>query len=128
MNTASPVLAVSTAASSANNGARSRSPGVKFRETAMKPETASATSMTRAHHHKDDAAAVRPSTRRGTIISRQPDWWWPRCSLDDEAQPHPAQDHRQGARRDGPDHHPGVADEGMQVGQLGRGSGEDVAP
>ena len=73
MNTARPVLAVSTAVSSANNGARSRSPGVTFRETAMKPETASATSMTRAHHQRDEAAAVRPSTSRGTI-SRQPDW------------------------------------------------------
>ena len=73
MNTASPGLAVSTAARRANNGARSRSPGVTSRETAMKPETASATSMTRANHHKDDAAAVRPRTRRGAI-SRHPDW------------------------------------------------------
>ena len=45
----------------------------------MNWETAWATSMTRAHHHKDDAAAVSPSTSRGTI-SRQPDWWRPRCS------------------------------------------------
>ena len=50
-----------------------------FSETAMKPDTASATSMTRAHHQRDEAAAVRPSTSRGTI-SRQPDWWRPRCS------------------------------------------------
>ena len=45
----------------------------------MNWETAWATSMTRAHHHREEAAAVRPSTSRGTI-SRQPDWWWPRCS------------------------------------------------
>ena len=45
----------------------------------MKPETASATSRTRAHHHRDDAAATRPSTRRGTI-SRHAACWRPRCS------------------------------------------------
>ena len=45
----------------------------------MKPETASATSRTRAHHHRDDAAATRPKTRRGTI-SRHPAWERPRCS------------------------------------------------
>ena len=55
------------------------SPGVTFREKAMKPDTASATSMTRAHHHRDDAAATSPSTRRGTI-SRHPVWDLPRCS------------------------------------------------
>ena len=44
---------------------------VTFRETAIKPDTASATSRTRAHHQRDDAAATRPSTRRGTI-SRHP--------------------------------------------------------
>ena len=45
----------------------------------MNWETAWATSMTRAHHQRDDAAAVSPRTKRGTI-SRQPDWWRPRCS------------------------------------------------
>ena len=50
---------------------RSMSPAVTLRETAMNPDTASATSRTRAHHHREDAAATRPSTRRGTI-SRQP--------------------------------------------------------
>ena len=50
---------------------RSMSPGVTPREKAMKPETASATSMTRTHHQRDDAAATRPKTSRGTI-SRQP--------------------------------------------------------
>ena len=79
MNTARPVLAACTAFSKGSRGARKRSPGVTFSSAAMKPEVASATSMTRAHHQRDDAAAVRPSTRRGTI-SRQPDWWWPRCS------------------------------------------------
>ena len=73
MNTASPVLAVSTAASRGNKGARSRAPGVTCNDAAMNWETAWATSMTRAHHHSEDAAAVSPSTRRGTI-SRQPDW------------------------------------------------------
>ena len=79
MNTASPVLAAITAFSSGSRGARSRSPGVTFSSAAMNWDTAWATSMTKAHHHSDDAAAVRPSTSRGTI-SRQPDWWWPRCS------------------------------------------------
>ena len=50
-----------------------------FSSAAMNPDTASATSMTRAHHQRDEAAAVRPSTSRGTI-SRQPDWCLPRCS------------------------------------------------
>ena len=67
-----PVLAACTAVSSGSRGARSRSPGVTSRDAAMNWETAWATSMTRAHHHREDAAAVRPSTSRGTI-SRQPD-------------------------------------------------------
>ncbi len=50
-----------------------------LRVAAMNWETAWATSMTRAHHHRDDAAATRPNTSRGTI-SRQPDWCLPRCS------------------------------------------------
>ena len=72
MKIARPTLPVSTAASSANKGARSRSPGVTLKVAAMNWETAWATSMTRAHHHNEDAAAVNPSTSRGTI-SRQPD-------------------------------------------------------
>ena len=79
MNTARPVLAACTAFSSGSSGALSRSPGVTFSSAAMNWDTAWATSMTRAHHQSEDAAAVRPSTRRGTI-SRQPDWWCPRCS------------------------------------------------
>ena len=47
--------------------------------------------------------------------------------LDDEAQPHPAQDHHQGAGGDGPHRRPRFPDEGMFVGQVGRGPGEDVA-
>ena len=50
-----------------------------LRETAMNPDTASATSRTSAHHHREDAAATRPSTSRGTI-SRHPAWERPTCS------------------------------------------------
>ena len=74
-----PTLPACTAVISVLSVERSMSPGVTPREKAMKPETASATSMTRAHHHRDDAAATRPKTRRGTI-SRHPAWERPRCS------------------------------------------------
>ena len=43
--------------------------------------------------------------------------------LDDEAQPHPAQDHHQHPRGNGPDRQPCLDDDGMQVGEFGRGSG-----
>ena len=45
----------------------------------------------------------------------------------DEAQPHPAQDHDEGAGGDGPDDHPRLAHQVVGVGQVGRGAGEDVA-
>ena len=75
-----PTLPASTAVKRVRKVDRSMSPAVTLRETAMNPDTASATSRTRAHHHREDAAATRPSTRRGTI-SRQPACWRPRCSL-----------------------------------------------
>ena len=68
-----------TAVSSVFSGALSRSPGVTSSSTATNPDTPSATSITRAHHHSDVAAATSPSTRRGTI-SRQPACCLPRCS------------------------------------------------
>ena len=74
-----PTLPASTAVSRVRRVERSMSPAVTFRETATKPETASAMSSTRAHHQRDDAAATRPSTRRGTI-SRHPACRLPRCS------------------------------------------------
>ena len=74
-----PTLPASTAVIRVRSVERSMSPAVTFRETATKPDTASAMSRTRAHHHRDDAAATRPSTRRGTI-SRQPACRLPRCS------------------------------------------------
>ena len=74
-----PTLPACTAVISVLRVERSMSPGVTFREKAMKPDTASATSRTRAHHQSDEAAATRPSTRRGTI-SRHPACWRPRCS------------------------------------------------
>ena len=46
----------------------------------MKPDTASATSMTSAHHQREDAAATSPSTSLGTI-SLHPACLIPRCSL-----------------------------------------------
>ena len=45
----------------------------------MNPLTASATSITSAHHHSDVAAATSPRARRGTI-SRHPACGLPRCS------------------------------------------------
>ena len=45
----------------------------------MNPLTASATSITSAHHHSDVAAATRPRTSRGTI-SLHPACGLPRCS------------------------------------------------
>ncbi len=45
----------------------------------------------------------------------------------DEAQPHPAQDDDEGARRDGPDDQPRLAHHLVGVGEVGRGAGEDVA-
>ena len=74
-----PTLPASTAVIRVRSVERSMSPAVTFRETAIKPDTASATSRTRAHHQRDDAAATSPSTSRGTI-SRQPACWRPRCS------------------------------------------------
>ena len=74
-----PTLPAWTAVRKVSRGALSRSPGVTLRETAMNPDTASATSRTRAHHQRDDAAATRPRTSRGTI-SRHPACWRPRCS------------------------------------------------
>ena len=53
---------------------------------AMKPDTASAASMTKAHHHRDVAAATRPSTSRGTS-SRQPSWRLPSCSCTIQLRP-----------------------------------------
>ena len=47
--------------------------------------------------------------------------------LDDEAQAHPAQDHHQCPGGDGPHRRPRLPDEGMFIGQVGRGPGEDVA-
>ncbi len=46
--------------------------------------------------------------------------------LDDEAQPHPAQDRHQRARRDGPDREPGQFHYFVAVGEMGRGYGKDV--
>ena len=77
MKMAMPTLPASTAVSSVRSVVLSRSPAVTPRDAAMKPDTASATSMMRAHHHNDVAAATRPSTRRGTI-SRHPFWVCPR--------------------------------------------------
>ena len=74
-----PTLPASTAVIRVRSVERSMSPAVTFRETAMKPDTASATSRTRAHHQRDDAAATSPRTKRGTI-SRHPACWRPRCS------------------------------------------------
>ena len=76
---AMPTLPACTAVSSVLSDALSRSPAVTPSDAAMNPDTASATSMTRAHHHKDVAAATRARTRRGTI-SRQPACLVPRCS------------------------------------------------
>ena len=45
----------------------------------MKPETACATSITRAHHQSEAAAATTPSSSRG-ISSRQPACLAPRGS------------------------------------------------
>ena len=77
MKMAMPTLTASTAVSSVRSVERSRSPAVTPRDAAMKPDTASATSMMRAHHQRDVAAATRPNTSRGTI-SRQPVWVCPR--------------------------------------------------
>ena len=74
-----PTLPASTAVIRVRSVERSMSPAVTPSSEAMKPDTASATSRTRAHHQSDDAAATRPSTRRGTI-SRHPVWDLPRCS------------------------------------------------
>ena len=126
MNTASPVLAAMTAFSSGSRGARNRSPGVTLREAAMNWDVAWATSMTKAHHHSEEAAAVRPSTKPGhhlppaRLVASQ-------VLLDDEAQPHPAQDDHQHPRGHGPHRQPGLLDNGMVVGQSGRGSGENVS-
>ena len=73
-----PTLPACTAMRNVFSGALSRSPGLTFISAAMKPDTACATSMTRAHHHSDDAAATRPRTSLGNI-SRQPAWELPRC-------------------------------------------------
>ena len=59
--------------------ARKRSPTVTPKDAAIYPDTASAMSMTSAHHHSEDAAATIPSTSRGTI-SLQPVCICPRCS------------------------------------------------
>ena len=45
----------------------------------------------------------------------------------DEGEPHPAENDDERAGCDGPHHHPCVADEGVQVGKLGGGAGDDVA-
>ncbi len=74
-----PTLPTSMAVSSVCADERRRSPALSPREAATKPETASATSMTRPHHQRLVAAATSPSRRRGTI-SRQPAGTCPRCS------------------------------------------------
>ena len=75
-----PTLPACTAVRNVLRGALSRSPGLTFISAAMKPETAWATSMTRAHHHSDDAAATSPRTRRG-INSLHPACCLPRCCM-----------------------------------------------
>ena len=74
-----PTLPAATAVSSVWSVLRSMSPAVTPSSAAMKPETASATSMTSAHHHSEAAAATSPSARRGTS-SRQPACARPRWS------------------------------------------------
>ena len=92
----------------------------------MNWDTAWATSMTRAHHQRRRGGGGESQDQPGhhlppaRLVAAQ-------VLLDDEAQPHPAQDHRQCAGGDGPDHHPGLLDEGMQIGELRGSSGEDVA-
>ena len=53
MTMAMPTLPASTAVSRVRSVVLSRSPAVTPRDAAMKPDTASATSMMRAHHHSD---------------------------------------------------------------------------
>ena len=46
---------------------------------------------------------------------------------DDEAEAHPAEDHHQRARRDGPDDHPRLLHQVVGVGEVSGGAGDDVA-
>ena len=61
-----PTLPTAIARSSVSSELRSMSPAVTPSSAAMKPETASATSMTSAHHQSEAAAAL--GLRRGTAL------------------------------------------------------------
>ena len=107
-------------------GARSRSPGVTPRETAMKPGHG-------VGHVQDQGA---PPERRcgGHQAEHEAGDHLPPARLlaaqvlgHDEAEAHPAEDHDEGARRDGPDDQPGMAHHLVGVGQVCGGAGEDVA-
>ena len=120
-----PTLPACTAVRNVSRGALRRSPGVTFISAATKPDTASATSMTRAHHHRDDAAATRPRTRRGTV-SRHPACCPPRCSDMMRLSPIQPMMTARRARRDDPYDRPRLAHYLVFIGEAGRSAGQDV--
>ena len=75
--------------------------------------------------HVDDQGAPPQRRRGGGESQHQPGHHLPPARLvmaevllDDEAQPHPAQDDHQHSRGDGPDRRPGGLDHGIQVGEF----------